>query len=143
MSCVIRASMGVAKQPRQAMASAGFAGVKIFDNVLPSVSGSAADVRRMTAVLDPDVVACQPFRNFESMPANQRDRVARKFDALQQKGCDLLVACPNTAADSAGDLVPTASHLDQLGQRAGGRRSRVGALRPSTPQSGSPLSRAS
>jgi 4-hydroxyphenylpyruvate dioxygenase len=114
----------------QAIASANFAGVKMIDNDLLSFSGSAADVRRIAVVLGLEILACRPFRDFESMPANKRDRVfgraERKFDVAQQLGCDLLVVCSNTAADSVGDMVPTANDLRQLGKRAGAHGLRVG-----------------
>jgi 4-hydroxyphenylpyruvate dioxygenase len=83
----------------EGIASAGFSGVEIFDNDLLSFSGSAADVRRIAADLGLEIVAFQPFRDFEGMPANKRERVfgraERKFDVMQQLGCGLLVVCSN------------------------------------------------
>jgi 4-hydroxyphenylpyruvate dioxygenase len=114
----------------EGIASAGFSGVEIFDNDLLSFSGSAADVRRIAADLGLEIVAFQPFRDFEGMPANKRERVfgraERKFDVMQQLGCGLLVVCSNTAPDGAGDIARAASDLRELGERASARGLRVG-----------------
>jgi hypothetical protein len=68
----------------EAAASAGFAGVEIFDNDLVSFSGTAADVGRIAAARGLEIVSFQPFRDFEGMPAAKRERVfaraERKFD---------------------------------------------------------------
>jgi 4-hydroxyphenylpyruvate dioxygenase len=58
----------------EAIASAGLSGVEIFDNDLLSFSGSAADVRCIAADLELEIVAFQPFRDFESLPTDKRDR---------------------------------------------------------------------
>ncbi len=114
----------------EAAASAGFAGVEVFDNDLLSFSGTAADARRIAADLGLEIVSFQPFRDFEGMPPAKRERVfaraERKFDIMQELGCDLLVVCSNTAPDSVDDVVRAASDLRELGERASARGVRVG-----------------
>jgi 4-hydroxyphenylpyruvate dioxygenase len=113
-----------------AIASAGFSGVEIYDNDLMSFNGSAADVRKIAADLGLEIVAFQPFRDFEGTPAAKRERVfsraERKFDLMQELGCELLVVCSNTAADSSGDVVRAAADLHELGERASARGLRIG-----------------
>jgi len=114
----------------EAAACAGFAGVEVFDSDLLSFNGTAAGVRRIAADLGLAIVAFQPFRDFEGMPAAKRERVfaraERKFDVMHELGCDLLVVCSNTAPDSAGDVVRAARDLRELGERASARGMRVG-----------------
>ena len=53
-----------------AIASAGFKGVEIFENDLLSFGGTPADVRKLVADLGLEIVAFQPFRDFEGMLAD-------------------------------------------------------------------------
>ena len=114
----------------EAAAAAGFSGVEIFDSDLLSFGGSAADVRRIATDLALEIVAFQPFRDFEGMPANKRERVfaraERKFDVMRELGCDLLVVCSNTSPDSGPDTMRAACDLRELGERASIRGLRVG-----------------
>ena len=52
-----------------------------------------------------EIIAFQPFRDFEGMPADKRERVfaraERKFDLMQELGCDLLLVCSNVSPDCA------------------------------------------
>jgi 4-hydroxyphenylpyruvate dioxygenase len=114
----------------EAAAAAGFAGVEIFDNDLLSFSGTAADVKSMAADLGLEIVSFQPFRDFEGMPPAKRERAfaraERKFDIMQELGCDLLVVCSNTAPDSSYEMIRATDDLRELGERASARGVRVG-----------------
>jgi sugar phosphate isomerase/epimerase len=50
----------------------------------------------------------QPFRDFEGMPEPKRakvfSRAERKFDVMQELGCDFLMVCSNVSPDSLGTL---------------------------------------
>lgn len=113
----------------QAIAAAGFRGVEIFENDLLSYNGSPSDVAKEAADLDLKVVTFQPFRDFEGMPDAQRvrtfDRAERKFDVMQEIGCNLLMVCSNVSPDSSGGIDRAAADFHELGERAAKRGLRV------------------
>ena len=121
---------GTLDEKLEAIAAAGFDGVEIFENDLLAFNGKPAEVRRMAEALGLSVVTFQPFRDFEGMPAEKRARVfqraERKFDAMQELGCDLLMICSNVAPDSLGGIDRIAADLRELGERAAARGLRVG-----------------
>ena len=114
----------------EAIAAAGFKDVEIFENDLLSFNGTPADVRRMVADLGMQIITFQPFRDFEGMPGEKRARAfaraERKFDLMQELGCDLLLVCSNIAPDSVGGIDRAAADLAELGERAGKRGLRIG-----------------
>src|SRR5919197_879449 len=114
----------------EAIAAAGFEGVEIFENDLLSFNGTLADVRRMVADLGLAIVAFQPFRDFEGMPPGRRERnfarAERKFDVMQELGCDLLLVCSNVSPESLGGIDRAAADFRALGERAGKRGIRIG-----------------
>ncbi len=87
----------------EAIAAAGFRGVEIFENDLLSYNGTPADIAKKMADLGLKVITFQPFRDFEGMPSPQQarafDRAERKFDVMQEIGCDLLLVCSNVSPD--------------------------------------------
>ena len=121
---------GTLEEKLQAIAAAGFTGVELFENDLLSFAGSPADVKSMAADLNLDIVTFQPFRDFEGMPAERRDRVfqraERKFDVMAELGCDLLMVCSNVSPESLGGIERAATDLRELGERAAKRGLRVG-----------------
>ncbi len=114
----------------EAIAAAGFKDVEIFENDLLSFNGTPADVRRMVADLGMQIITFQPFRDFEGMPGDKRTRAfaraERKFDLMQELGCDLLLVCSNISPDSVGGIDRAAADLAELGERAGKRGLRIG-----------------
>ncbi len=114
----------------RAIATAGFQGVEIFENDLLSFNGTPNDVRGIVADLGLEIFAFQPFRDFEGMPAEKRARVfaraERKFDLMEQLGCQQLLVCSNVSPDSLGGIERAAADLHELGERAGKRGFRVG-----------------
>ena len=113
-----------------AIAAAGFKGVEIFENDLLSFGGTPADVRKLVGDLGLEIVAFQPFRDFEGMPADKRERVLaraeRKFDLMQELGCDLLLVCSNVSPECLGGIDRAAADLNELGERAKKRGLRIG-----------------
>jgi 4-hydroxyphenylpyruvate dioxygenase len=113
-----------------AIAAAGFKGVEIFENDLLSFHGTPADVRKMVADLGLDIITFQPFRDFEGMPPESRERVfaraERKFDLMAELGCDLLLVCSNVSPHSLGGIDRAADDLNALGERAKRHGMRVG-----------------
>jgi len=121
---------GVLNEKLEAIAAAGFKGVELFENDLLAFSGTPADVRRMAADLGLSIVTFQPFRDFEGMPEQRRDRVfqraERKLDVMGELGCDLLMVCSNVSPDSLGGIDRAADDLRELGERAAKRGCKVG-----------------
>jgi 4-hydroxyphenylpyruvate dioxygenase len=121
---------GALNEKLDAIAAAGFKGVEIFENDLLSFNGTPADVRRMVDGLGLATVTFQPFRDFEGMPGDRRDRVfqraERKFDVMAELGCDLLMVCSNVSPESLGGIDRAAADLHELGERAAKRGMRIG-----------------
>jgi 4-hydroxyphenylpyruvate dioxygenase len=114
----------------EAIAQAGFRGVEIFESDLLSYSGTPSDVAKEIADLGLKVSTFQPFRDFEGTPEPQRtrtfDRAERKFDVMQEIGCDFLLVCSNVSPDSLGGIDRAAADFRALGERAAKRGLRVG-----------------
>jgi 4-hydroxyphenylpyruvate dioxygenase len=114
----------------EAIAAAGFRGVEIFENDLLSFDGTPADVARIMDGLGLKALTFQPFRDFEGMPEPQRARAfaraERKFDVMEELGCDLLMVCSNVSPDSLGGIDRAAADFRALGERAVQRGMRVG-----------------
>lgn len=114
----------------EAIATAGFEGVELFENDLLSFEGSPRAVGAFARELGLKIVAFQPFRDFEGMPEPQRsralERAERKFDLMEEMGTDLLLVCSNVSPHSQGGLDRAAEDLRELGERAAKRGLRVG-----------------
>src|SRR5262249_334689 len=113
----------------QAIAGAGFRGVEIYESDLLSYSGTPGDVAKQVADLGLKVVTFQPFRDFEGMPDAQRsrifDRAERKFDLMQEVGCDLALIGSNVSEQSLGGIDRAATDFRELAERAAKRKIRV------------------
>ncbi len=121
---------GNLREKLEAIAAAGFRAVELFENDLIAYPGSPTEVRRLCEDLELKIVTCQPFRDFEGMPAEKRqrtfDRAERKFDLLQELGTDLLFVCSSVAPDAQGGIDRLAADFRELGERAAKRNLRVG-----------------
>lgn len=121
---------GALDEKLEAIAAAGFERVEIFENDLLSFPGTVAEVRRMIEGSGLEIITFQPFRDFEGMPEERRarvfDRAERKFDVMQQLGCDLLLVCSNVSPESLGGIDRAAADLHELGERAARRGLRIG-----------------
>ena len=120
---------GTLTEKIEAIAAAQFKGVEIFENDLLSFNGTPADARRMIEDLGLETITFQPFRDFEGMPEPQRSKVfaraERKFDVMQELGCNLLMVCSNVSPDSLGGIERAAADFHELGERAAKRGMRV------------------
>ncbi|MGO4570814.1 bifunctional sugar phosphate isomerase/epimerase/4-hydroxyphenylpyruvate dioxygenase family protein [Microvirga sp. 2TAF3] len=121
---------GTLTEKVEAIAAAQFKGVEIFENDLLSFNGTPAEARRMIEDLGLKTITFQPFRDFEGMPEPQRSKVfaraERKFDVMQELGCDLLMVCSNVSEASLGGIDRAAADFHELGERAAKRGMRVG-----------------
>jgi 4-hydroxyphenylpyruvate dioxygenase len=120
---------GTLGEKLEAIAAAKFDAVEIFENDLVTYSGTPTDVREACRELGLGIVTLQPFRDFEGMPAGQRERAfaraERKFDTMQELGTDLLMICSNVSPDSLGGIDRAAADLRELGERAARRGLRI------------------
>ncbi|EIM25950.1 bifunctional sugar phosphate isomerase/epimerase/4-hydroxyphenylpyruvate dioxygenase family protein [Microvirga lotononidis] len=120
---------GTLSEKIEAIAAAQFKGVEIFETDLLSFNRTPADARRMIEDLGLETITFQPFRDFEGMPEPQRSKVfaraERKFDVMEELGCDLLMVCSNVSPDSLGGIERAAADFHELGERAAKRGMRV------------------
>ena len=121
---------GDLEEKLQAIASAGFYGVEIFENDFLTYDGSPADVGRIARDLGLDITLYQPFRDFEGLPGPERerafDRAERKFDVMHEMGVDLILVCSNCSPAALGGIDRAAEDFAALGERAAKRKIRVG-----------------
>lgn len=113
-----------------AIAAAGFDGIEIFEQDF------IADIRTPRAVGDRiraaglEVMLFQPFRDFEGLPEPLRakafDRMERKFDVMQELGCDLVLVCSSAHPKALGGIDRAAADFAELGSRAAARGLRIG-----------------
>ncbi len=105
-----------------AAAKAGFRAVEIFENDLTFFSGKPREARAMAADLGLEIVALQPMRDFEAMPAAIRarnfERAARKFDLMHELGTRLLCLCSNVSEEAIDDGARAAEDLAELADLA-------------------------
>ncbi len=120
---------GVLNEKLEAIAAAGFKHVELFENDLLSFNGKPAEVRRMIEGLGLSIVTFQPFRDFEGMQGDRRERAfqraERKLDVMAELGCELLMICSNVSPESLGGIDRAAADLNELGERAKARRLKV------------------
>ena len=105
-----------------AAAEAGYAGVEIFENDLTYFDGSPEDVRALAGSLGLEILALQPFRDFEGLPEPQRtrafERARRKLELMGRLGTKLLLVCSSVSPDAIDDLERVAADLHELGELA-------------------------
>jgi 4-hydroxyphenylpyruvate dioxygenase len=105
-----------------AAAEAGYDGVEIFENDLTYFGGSPEEVRELAASLRLELVALQPFRDFEGLPEPLRtrafDRAKRKFELMNRLGTRLLLVCSSISPEAIDDMARVAADLHQLGDLA-------------------------
>src|SRR5688572_4885062 len=77
-----------------------------------------------------EITLFQPFRDFEGLPEPLRarafDRAERKFDIMQELGCDLILICSSVHPEELGGIDRAAADFRELGERAAKRGLRVG-----------------
>jgi 4-hydroxyphenylpyruvate dioxygenase len=106
----------------RAAAAAGFQGVEIFENDLLYYDRSPAEVRALCRDLGLEIIAWQPFRDFEALPARMRqkafDRAERKFDLMGELGTRMMLVCSNVSPQTLDDAARAAADLAALAERA-------------------------
>lgn len=109
---------GTLPEKLQAAAAAGFQGVEIFENDLTQFNGSAADIRAIAKDLNLEIIALQPFRDFEAMPEPFRSqnfyRARKKFELMHELGTRKLLICSNVSPHLINDKNRAAADLYEL-----------------------------
>lgn len=114
----------------RAVAAAGFDGVEIFENDLLGFPGTPREIGQLIRDLGMRCTLFQPFRDFEGMPPEQRaralERMARKFDVMEELGTDLILLCSNCSPLAVNERPRLIDDLAALGELAHSRNMRVG-----------------
>jgi 4-hydroxyphenylpyruvate dioxygenase len=121
---------GTLETKLQAIADAGFEAVEIFEPDLLACTLSPAEIGAMLRDLGLACAVFQPFRDFEGMPVDLRqrtfDRAERKFDVMDALGTDLMLVCSNCSPASLADRDRIIDDFAELGERLAMRKLRVG-----------------
>ncbi|MEQ5868690.1 sugar phosphate isomerase/epimerase and 4-hydroxyphenylpyruvate domain-containing protein [Sagittula sp. NFXS13] len=114
----------------EAIAEAGFTGIEIFEQDFIADIRSPAAVGRRIRESGLEVMLFQPFRDFEGLPTALRakafERARRKFDVMQELGCELMLICSSVHPEALGGIDRAAGDLAELGDLAASRGLRVG-----------------
>ncbi|WP_290701067.1 sugar phosphate isomerase/epimerase and 4-hydroxyphenylpyruvate domain-containing protein [Amphritea sp.] len=109
---------GTLPEKLHAAAAAGFQGIEIFENDLIQFEGSATDIRDMAKDLNLEIVALQPFRDFEAMPEPFRSqnfyRARKKFELMHQLGTKKLLICSSVSPHLINDPNRASADLYEL-----------------------------
>ena len=114
----------------EAIASAGFDGIEIFEQDFIAYDGSPRDVGRMVRDMGLEIMLFQPFRDFEGLPDPLRrkafDRARRKFELMGDLGTDLALFCSSVHPHAQGGVDRMAADFAELGDLAKRHGVRVG-----------------
>ncbi|QDL92426.1 sugar phosphate isomerase/epimerase and 4-hydroxyphenylpyruvate domain-containing protein [Paroceanicella profunda] len=109
---------GTLREKLAAIAEAGFEGVEIFEADILAHDGPPREVGAMVRDLGLEIVAFQPFRDFEGMPEPQRarnmERARRKFELMTELGTQNILVCSNCSPRSLGGIDRAAEDLREL-----------------------------
>lgn len=121
---------GDLRQKIEAVSHAGYDGIEIFENDLMLLDESPSAVRRMAEDAELEIVAFQPFRDFECMPASKMqknfDRAERKFDLMAELGTSRMLICSNVSALCIDDIDRAVEEFSELAERAQSRSIKLG-----------------
>lgn len=121
---------GTLEQKLTAIAAAGYDAVEIFEPDLLSCSASPREIARQLADLGLTCVLYQPFRDFEGMPGELRqrafDRIERKFDVMAELNTDRILLCSNCSPHALGEHDRIVDDFRALGERAAARGVLIG-----------------
>ncbi|HVL21953.1 MAG TPA: sugar phosphate isomerase/epimerase, partial [Amaricoccus sp.] len=110
---------GTLAEKLAAIAGAGFDGVEIFEADVLAYDGTPAEIGAMVRDRGLEIIAFQPFRDFEGMPEPQRsrgfERAKRKFALMNELGARDILVCSNVSPLSLGGIDRAAADLNELG----------------------------
>ncbi|NKX45962.1 bifunctional sugar phosphate isomerase/epimerase/4-hydroxyphenylpyruvate dioxygenase family protein [Roseicyclus persicicus] len=121
---------GTLEEKIEAIAAAGFSGIEIFEQDFIADARSPREVGARIRDAGLELMLFQPFRDFEGLPGPLRarafGRAERKFDLMQELGCDLVLVCSSVHPEALGGIDRAAQDFAELGERAAKRGLRVG-----------------
>jgi 4-hydroxyphenylpyruvate dioxygenase len=121
---------GTLPEKLRVIAAAGFEGVEIFEADVLAHEDPPAAIGAMVRDHGLEIVAFQPFRDFEGMPEPQRarafERARRKFELMNELGATRVLVCSNVSPHSLGGVDRAAADLHELGEMARGFGIEVG-----------------
>lgn len=121
---------GTLEDKIEAIAATGFDGIEIFEQDFIADPRPPREVGKRVRDAGLEVMLFQPFRDFEGLPGDLRrkafDRAERKFDVMQELGCDLVLICSSVHPEALGGIDRAAADFHELGERAAKRGLRVG-----------------
>jgi 4-hydroxyphenylpyruvate dioxygenase len=113
---------GSLDEKMRAIAEAGFDGFEVFEPDLISSPDLPADIAKKAGDLGLTVDLYQPFRDADSDDPDQFARnlvrAERKFDVMEQLGCDLLLVCSSPLAGAVREDDMLIEQMATLAERA-------------------------
>lgn len=113
---------GVLDDKLDAIATAGFDAIEIFDNDLIGSPRSPREIAERCADLGLEIALFQPIRDVEGVPWDRFDdvmhRLRTKLEVMTELGADTLLACSNAGPDAVDDIDLTAEQLQRVGETA-------------------------
>lgn len=120
---------GLLADKLRAASEAGFGAVEIFENDLLTAPQSPTEIRTMMQDLGLGCAMLQPFRDYEGMPTELRDRaldrMRRKFKTMDDLGTDLILLCSNCSPHATGDRQRLVDDLGLLAETAAAHGKRI------------------
>ena len=113
---------GTLREKIRAVAASGYDGVELCEHDLLTFDGTPSEVRKIVEDSGLELIAYQPFRDFEGLPEELRcqalERAARKLELTQQLGAQRLLVVSNTNIASIGEFSQIVDDFQVLGDLA-------------------------
>ena len=121
---------GNLREKLDAIASAGFDGIEIFEQDFIADTGTPREIGNMIRDHGLEITLFQPFRDFEGLTGDARrrafDRARYKFDTMVELGTDRLLVCSSVHPEALGGIDRAADDFRELGIIAAERNLYVG-----------------
>jgi 4-hydroxyphenylpyruvate dioxygenase len=106
----------------KAVAKAGYDGIELFENDLLVSNIPPRELNNIVTDLGLEIVALQPFRDYEAMPepfkSRNLERAKHKFDLMHALGTKKLFICSNTSIHTINNPEKAAQDLFDIAELA-------------------------